>query len=159
MAKHPRKRQKLDNDDKPDNKNKRREKAQRVPLGTPLVVDNEAEKDDEERRLESMLFGTKFVPMDVPGTELMASDDEGGALGEGEEEGTGQLQHLLDSDVRVFPSWFIAGDQTLHKIYSYFLWTTVLQRRYMISNQILKRAAKKKIMQNQNPYRQNLSKN
>jgi U3 small nucleolar RNA-associated protein 18 len=104
MAKHPRKRQKLDNDDKRDNKNKRREKAQRVPLGTPLVVDNEAEKDDEERRLESMLFGTKFTPMDVPGMELMASDDEGGALGGGEEEGTGQLQHLSDSDVSVLPS-------------------------------------------------------
>lgn len=104
MAKHPRKRQKLDNDDKPDNKNKRREKAPRVPLGTPLVVDNEAEKDDEERRLESMLFGTKFVPMDVPAMKIMASDDEGGDLGEGEEEGTGQLRHLMDSDVCVFSS-------------------------------------------------------
>ncbi|KAF8735784.1 hypothetical protein AX14_001494 [Amanita brunnescens Koide BX004] len=101
MAKHTRKRQKLDNDDKRAGKNKRREKAQRVPLGTPLLVDNEAEKDDEERRLESMLFGTKFVPMDASRMELMVSDvDEGvGERPDGEEDGAGQLQHLLDSDL------------------------------------------------------------
>ena len=102
MAKQSRKRQKLHNDDKRDKKNGRREKAHRVPLGTPLV-DNETEKDDEERRLESMLFGTKFMPMDVFGMEFMNSDDEGaGERPNGEEEGAGQLQHLSDSDVRAF---------------------------------------------------------
>lgn len=74
-----------------------------MPLGTPLSVDNETEKDDEERRLESMLFGTKFVPMDVSGMEFMVSDDEGvGERPDGEEEGAGRLQHLSDSDVRFF---------------------------------------------------------
>jgi U3 small nucleolar RNA-associated protein 18 len=103
MAKHSRKRQKLHNNDKRDKKNGRREKAQRVPLGTPHLVDNEAEKDDEERKLESMLFGTKYVPTDISGMEFMVSDEEDvGERPDGEEEGAGQLQHLSDSDVRVF---------------------------------------------------------
>lgn len=144
MTKHSRKRQKLHNDDKRDKKNNRREKAQRVPLGTPRLVDTETEKDDEERRLESMLFGTKFVSTDVSGMEFMVSDDEGvGERLHGQEEGAGQLQHLSDSDVRVFSVTSGRKDVRLF-LYSYSLWTTVLQRRYLISNQILKRATKRK---------------
>ncbi|KAK2464873.1 hypothetical protein APHAL10511_002949 [Amanita phalloides] len=102
MAKHSRKRQKLEKDDKRDKKRKRDEKVFRAPLGTRFPAGDEAEKDDEERRLESMLFGTKFVPRDVPGMELIVSDDDDEAAREDQDVldgGGGQLQHLLDSDL------------------------------------------------------------
>ncbi|TFY74752.1 hypothetical protein EWM64_g9260, partial [Hericium alpestre] len=52
MPKHARKRQRVD-------------KAGRdapVPLGAQVSLTDDASKDDEERRLESMLFGTALVP-------------------------------------------------------------------------------------------------
>ncbi|KAF8621847.1 hypothetical protein AX15_007467 [Amanita polypyramis BW_CC] len=99
MAKHPRKRQKLDEDDKRNYKSGQDKVVSRRPLGTSFLADDEAEKDDEERRLESMLFGTKFVPRDVAGMGLVASDGEEEGDGEGRDEGDGQLQHLSDSDL------------------------------------------------------------
>lgn len=47
MAKHPRKKQKV--------------VEQVQPLGETREVDDDVEKDDEERRLESLLFGKPFV--------------------------------------------------------------------------------------------------
>lgn len=82
MGKHARKRQKV----------------------APVVAPNEFEginpltddaaKDDEERKLESLLFGTKFTPRvhDV----LPVSDDEAQDSYRGKEMG-----HLLDEDVRL----------------------------------------------------------
>ncbi|KAG5643054.1 hypothetical protein DXG03_001632 [Asterophora parasitica] len=60
MAKHPRKKQKTS-----------KEVNEIQPLGADPLTDD-ASKDDEERRLESMLFGTKFVPRDRD----VAMDDE-----------------------------------------------------------------------------------
>jgi U3 small nucleolar RNA-associated protein 18 len=67
MPKHPRKRQKTTNDS--------------YDVQRALVDDSS--KDDEERRLESLLFGTKFVPSaQVP-----------------QDVGSKELQNLTDTDV------------------------------------------------------------
>jgi U3 small nucleolar RNA-associated protein 18 len=83
MAKHPRKRQKTT-----------KEAKDIQPLGSSLLIDD-ASKDDEERRLESLLFGTKFVPSKKNELIVVADDDE-----DVEMEGGGQeMNVLLDSDV------------------------------------------------------------
>lgn len=80
MVKHPRKRQKTTSEDP----------------GLAALLDD-ASKDDEERRLESMLFGTKFVP----GTSANDAEIEPEVVGGRE------MQNLLDTDVRiVFSSVF-----------------------------------------------------
>jgi U3 small nucleolar RNA-associated protein 18 len=85
MGKHARKRQRKD---KPSN-----EPA--FPLGTALP-EGDADKDDEERRLESLLFGKPFVPGRGPrviATEDVEEEDGGGDVTAAELEG------MLDSDV------------------------------------------------------------
>lgn len=82
MARHARKKQKLT-----------QEKPKSQLLGIDSLTDD-ALKDDEERRLESMLFGTKFVPRDRDNAVNAAED------GENVLEFTGNaLNNLLDSDV------------------------------------------------------------
>lgn len=85
MSKHPRKKQKTSKEVK---------KVQ--PLGINLLTDD-ANKDDEERRLESLLFGTKFIPKekDTFLTVTGSGDDEGGGLDEGGRE----MNNLMDTDV------------------------------------------------------------
>jgi U3 small nucleolar RNA-associated protein 18 len=48
-----------------------------------MLLDEES-KDDEERRLESLLFGAKYIPK---GEDIISNQGGGG------------LQHLLDQDV------------------------------------------------------------
>lgn len=72
------------------------------PLGSevanPSLLDD-ASKDDEERRLESMLFGTKYVPAPQHDTDiLVVSDDENEEVAVGQE-----LQNMMDTDVRIMP--------------------------------------------------------
>jgi len=91
MGKHPRKKQKTSKNEKPPVK----------ALGIEALTDD-ALKDDEERMLESMLFGTEFIPKD-------GKDFEGdeGAPEEGDddnEEGGREMGHLMDSDVMFFTS-------------------------------------------------------
>ena len=68
------------------------------PLGSRTatsLLDN-SEKDDEERRLESMLFGTPYVPAsrkDVHTRDILVVSDE-----EQEEDGD-ELRTVLDKDV------------------------------------------------------------
>ncbi|RDB27348.1 putative U3 small nucleolar RNA-associated protein 18 [Hypsizygus marmoreus] len=81
MAKHPHKKQKT-----------LKEIKDIQPLGINLLTDD-ASKDDEERRLESILFSTKFVPREneistSPGDK---SDDAGG--------GGNAMNHLTDTDL------------------------------------------------------------
>lgn len=90
MAKHPRKKQKV--------------VEQVQPLGETREVDDDAEKDDEERRLESLLFGKPFVPR--IGTRgmgkdvLVVSDEEDEEDGlELEFAGGKELDGLRDADV------------------------------------------------------------
>ncbi|KAJ4477668.1 WD40-repeat-containing domain protein [Lentinula edodes] len=80
MPKHSRKRQKLSNE------------------ANPLTDDSA--KDDEERTLESLLFGTKYVP--VGNNRLLQDDAE---ATEGDER---QFQNLLDNDL------FFVDDEDEH---------------------------------------------
>ncbi|KAJ6612263.1 WD40-repeat-containing domain protein [Mycena sp. CBHHK59/15] len=71
MPKHPRKRQKTSDDS---------------ASATRKALVDDANKDDEERRLESLLFGTKFVPSaQVPAAH--------------EDSGSRELQNLIDTDL------------------------------------------------------------
>jgi hypothetical protein len=79
MAKHPTKRQKIS-------------KVKEIQaLGTNPLTDD-ASKDDEERRLESMLFGTKFVPREENDLILLADEDGDGVGGGGQE-----MNNLMDT--------------------------------------------------------------
>lgn len=67
------------------------------PLGSNVAVSllDDSSKDDEERRLESMLFGTKYVPAPQDDSNiLVVSDDEIEEVDGGQE-----LQNLMDKDV------------------------------------------------------------
>jgi len=64
-----------------------------------MLLDEES-KDDEERRLESLLFGVKYVPREGgKGKMKDTSDDEDHPAEDSEEEGGRSLQHLMDQDV------------------------------------------------------------
>jgi len=73
------------------------------PLGSRTFVDD-TNKDDEERRLESVLFGVPYVTSgeskgkrrDDAAAAVVISDDEDRAAGENLKE----LENMLDSDVR-----------------------------------------------------------
>lgn len=96
MPKHTRKRQKLAKDEAVK------------PLGSNhlAVLTDDASKDDEERRLESMLFGTPYVPssssssskkktgLDVEAGLVITDEEEPDAGAESKE-----LEHMLDSDL------------------------------------------------------------
>jgi U3 small nucleolar RNA-associated protein 18 len=87
MGKHARKRQRKD-----------RPKVESVvPLGTEVLLDDDdVNKDDEERRLESLLFGKPFVKgrrshvtaVDSPGEDEESVDVT-----------AAELEGMLDSDV------------------------------------------------------------
>ena len=89
MVKQPRKKQRLEN-----------EKISQ-PLGSIRLEDNEAEKDDEERRLESLLFGTDYQPSGKgkgreAGLIIVSEGEDGAGVNVGNE-----LEQLQDSDVRI----------------------------------------------------------
>jgi U3 small nucleolar RNA-associated protein 18 len=75
------------------------------PLGSRTFGDD-TNKDDEERRLESVLFGVPYVTSgenkgkgrgdDAATAAVVISDDEDGAAGANLKE----LENMLDSDVR-----------------------------------------------------------
>lgn len=71
------------------------------PLGSKnfAKLQDDASKDEEERRLESMLFGTPYIPRQDDGENiLIISDDEGDK--ELDVTGGHELQNLTDTDVR-----------------------------------------------------------
>ena len=87
MGKHPRKRQRKD----------RPAHESVAPLGTATLLDDDADKDDEERRLESLLFGQPFVSgrgRTVAAIEDAEEEEDGGA-----DVTTAELEGMLDSDV------------------------------------------------------------
>ena len=86
MGKHARKRQRKD---KPAHKSF-------APLGTKVLLDDDADKDDEERRLESLLFGKPLVSgrkSKVTAIEDVSEDEDG------VEVAAAELEGMLDSDV------------------------------------------------------------
>ncbi|KAI6018885.1 WD40-repeat-containing domain protein [Pisolithus marmoratus] len=94
MPKHTRKRQKLTRD----------EAVQ--PLGSKhlAALTDDASKDDEERRLESMLFGVPYVASSSSSKKKRGMEVEAGSVITDEEEpDTGadskELEHMLDSDL------------------------------------------------------------
>jgi U3 small nucleolar RNA-associated protein 18 len=115
MGKHARKRQRKD---KP---------AESVaPLGTAVLLDDDADKDDEERRLESLLFGKPLVSgrgSKATAIQDVAEDDDGADVIAAELEG------MLDSDV----SCHLAHPSSLPSLtpllQSFFLWTMARRRR------------------------------
>jgi len=88
MAKHARKKQRLAKASESDRA------AQ--PLGSAVSLTDEASKDDEEKRLESMLFGTTYEPPSASdGNILVVSDDEADLEAAPQKE----FQSLLDTDL------------------------------------------------------------
>jgi U3 small nucleolar RNA-associated protein 18 len=68
-----------------------------------MLLDEES-KDDEERKLESLLFGVKYIPK---GEDIITNHDENeGSSDELDDQGGRGLQHLLDQDVclLIYPS-------------------------------------------------------
>lgn len=89
MPKHSRKRQRTD----------KGSENYSQPLGAQTLLTDDASKDDEERRLESMLFGTPFVPSGKgkgPKDLIVVDDDEEHDIGE---DAGRELEGLLDNDV------------------------------------------------------------
>ncbi|TDL22343.1 WD40 repeat-like protein [Rickenella mellea] len=86
MAKHPRKKQKTT--DVPPQ-----------PLGSVKRLDDDEGKDDEERRLESILFGKPYKPSDGKNSKylLEVSDQSGDELRE--DGGGNELEQLRDTDL------------------------------------------------------------
>ncbi len=67
------------------------------PLGSQsatVSLLDDASKDDEERRLESVLFGTTYIPAALNENIFIVSEKENEEVGGGKE-----LQNLLDTDV------------------------------------------------------------
>ena len=76
-----------------------------------MLLDEES-KDDEERRLESLLFGVKYVPRgDDKGKykDIAMNYDQDEGDGTDNQAGRG-MQHLLDEDVRFLT--FLPGNNT-----------------------------------------------
>lgn len=80
------------------------------PLGgtadTAAALADDAAKDDEERQLESLLFGTPYVPSGKgKGKQrefaLEVSDDGDDAAGTLDASAGRELENMLDSDVRL----------------------------------------------------------
>jgi len=110
MAKHPKKKQRLDpakTSTKPPQKQKQKSLAQ--PLGSEATLArllDEESKDDEERKLESMLFGVPYVPSG--NTSYSGRAAERGLvfdIDEDEQDDGGRpMAGLLDSDVSCYVS-------------------------------------------------------
>jgi U3 small nucleolar RNA-associated protein 18 len=87
MGKHTRKRQKIANLDELVK-----------PLGTRVSLADDTSKDDEERRLESLLFGVPFVPSGKNNNDILVVSDEDGEREELTQAGK-ELESMLDTDV------------------------------------------------------------
>ena len=96
MAKHPRKKQRTTKSTEDT-----LGAADVQPLGSAKSLLDASGKDDEERRLESMLFGTAYEPSSNKGKGvLIVSDEEEDVDQAGEKE----LQNMLDTDVSTVAS-------------------------------------------------------
>ncbi|THH12967.1 hypothetical protein EW146_g7197 [Bondarzewia mesenterica] len=88
MAKHARKRRRVE----------KKKEDEVLPLGARTALDDDASKDDEERRLESMLFGTPFVSSRKGKKNILVVSDESDNEGDADE-GAAEFEGLLDNDL------------------------------------------------------------
>ena len=86
MGKHSRKRQRTTKDDDISNLN---------PIGSVTLADDD-HKDEEEKQLESLLFGTTFPPSNVTQIDALLHNNE---TSEVTGDASGGLANLMDSDV------------------------------------------------------------
>jgi len=93
MAKHGRKRQKTSDT---------HESAPSKVARLAMLLDDE-NKDDEERKLESLLFGVKYEPRNK---DIGVGAGDKSERDEVEEGGRG-MQHLLDQDASTLRPWFL----------------------------------------------------
>lgn len=108
MAKPSKKRQRLDSTSSKAQKQKTKASVRPQDSNATLerLLDEES-KDDEERRLESMLFGVPYVPRGKAEGKRKEQVADGGLIfdvddeGSEEEDGGRIMANLLDSDVRV----------------------------------------------------------
>jgi U3 small nucleolar RNA-associated protein 18 len=84
MGKHIRKRQKTSKPSLDDLQ----------PLGSHSALTDDADKDDEERRLESLLFGVPFMPSRKEGRDLLVLSDDDEQTGDVKEP-----ENMADTDV------------------------------------------------------------
>ena len=94
MPKNARKRQKISNS-KEDHGFYAEQPLPSKAARLEMLLD-EKSKDDEERRLESLLFGVKYVPK---GEDLIINHDEDEDSSDEMDNQGGGLQHLMDQDV------------------------------------------------------------
>lgn len=86
MGKHSKKRQRTTGDDTA---------SDLKPLGSIITIADEDSKDEEEKRLETLLFGTTFPASNVPQFPL----DHEKETNEATVDVDGGLGNLMDSDV------------------------------------------------------------
>lgn len=70
------------------------------PLGSSKRVWEDENKDDEERRLESILFGRPYVPSSKEGAEDESDEEEGGMPEADVDFAGNEFANLMDSEVR-----------------------------------------------------------
>lgn len=93
----------------PASKRKRLRLARTVvtaPLGASGSADQDAGKDDEERRLESLLFGKPFIPSGASSGDKNGKGKE--TLGSSKP-GPSGLEHVLDEDVSIVITFVRSG--------------------------------------------------
>lgn len=119
MTKHPRKRRKTSNNTHDSTSSQIKEPR------LAMIMDDE-NKDDDERRLESLLFGVKYRPRDKGKVKDSEESSDQGVDESGEEREGGGMRHLLDQDVcRDFILFYFLI--SYNQIYSYSS-STILSR-------------------------------
>lgn len=114
MGKHARKRQRKD---KPAHESF-------APLGTAVILDDDADKDDEERRLESLLFGKPLVS---GRRSKVTTFEDVSESGDGVDVPSAELEGMLDSDVSYH--WHTLANCLTPFFPSFFLWTMARRPR------------------------------
>jgi len=76
----------------------------REPLGSSKRVWEDEDKDDEERRLESVLFGKPYIPSSK-GRAGGESDEEDEGMPEDVDLAGNEFANLMDSEVRHTHAW------------------------------------------------------
>jgi U3 small nucleolar RNA-associated protein 18 len=88
-------------------------------LGSVVSLTDDASKDDEERRLESLLFGTPFVPSGKKKNSVLVSSDHEDEENDGDSDGKfvavdKELENLTDADVSGVPSMSVSHSKKFH---------------------------------------------